>query len=67
MMITVLRTSLPKQTPTIIRYMDYEHFSLARFCNDLFTKLNNNNNMKENGRNYERFESNFVELTDMPQ
>ena len=54
MTITVLKTSLPKQIPTIIRYTDYKHFSLIQFRNELFSKLDN---MKENDTNYERFES----------
>ena len=59
MTITVLKTSLPKQNPSIIRYRDYKHFSLIHFRKELFTKLNN---MKEKDTNYERFESMFVEL-----
>ena len=59
MIITVLKTSLPKQTPNIIRYRDYKHFSLIQFRNELFANLNN---MNEKDTNYERFESIFVEL-----
>ena len=59
MTITVLKTSLPKQTPNIIRCGDYENFSLIQFRNELFANLNN---MNEKDTNYVRFESIFVEL-----
>ena len=59
MTITVLKTSLPKQTPNIIRCRDYKNFSLIQFSNELFANLNN---MNEKDTNYERFESIFVEL-----
>ena len=59
MTITVLKTSLPKQIPNIIRYRDYKNFSLIQFRNELFASLNN---MNEKDTNYERFESIFVEL-----
>ena len=59
MSITVLETSLPKQTPNIIRYRDYKNFNLIQFRNELFANLNN---MNEKDTNYERFESIFVEL-----
>ena len=43
MTITVLKTSLTKQTPNIIRYRDYKNFSLIQFRNELFANLNNMN------------------------
>ena len=55
MTITVLKTSLPKQTPNIIRYRDYRNVSLIQFRNELFANLNNMNEKDTNMKDLNQF------------
>ena len=58
MTISVLKTFLPKQTPTLIKYRDYRKFNNQNFSNDLEDNLSN----MINEACYDIFESNFKDI-----
>ena len=56
MIITVLKTSIPKQVPTLVKYRDYREFSDDNFRKDLLHKISN----ISDDISYETFENTFI-------
>ena len=56
MIITVFKTSIPKQVPTLVKYRDYREFSDDNFRKDLLYKISN----ISDDISYETFENTFI-------
>lgn len=57
MIVTVMKTTIPKTTPKIIQYRDYKKFIETNFEIELKDKL-----QKENINDYDKFENIFLEI-----
>ena len=56
MVVTVMKMSFKKHSPTERRYRDYKYFDRTKFINNLNEKLS------EGISNYQSFETSFIEV-----
>ena len=61
MVVTVLKTTFPKQGPTVINYRNYKNFNEVVFRNDLREELGK---IEPSDLNYSSFETTFDQVLD---